>query len=170
MSITSLSERMLQFVSDEDLAGFSAMKSSLGSQDWKYARSRKTIVFNEMLRVILGFCCRSLNDQWKRYLACGICPFGENLAVNTCALAALMNRSKSCVNATLVELGFEPISATAKQLQELGDILHISSLLELRRWTIRRRSCDKGPEAKINPEEEMWQFPEDDWSLGEPWA
>jgi uncharacterized protein YbcC (UPF0753/DUF2309 family) len=137
-------------------------------------------VFKEMLRVILGFCYHDTADQWKRCLACGVCPFGTGIAVNTSVLAALVNRSKSCVNALLVEIGVEPIPITQSQVQALGCILHISDHAELRRWTIRGKLQEKDTEIKAihghaveqdgisEAPDILWKFPDEDWM--EPWV
>jgi hypothetical protein len=109
-------------------------KISGGSQQCQYARFREALVFRDILRPILSFCCHSAEGIRQRCLPCGLCPLENELAVNTSTPAALVSCSKSCSNAMLIEVDFVTSWMTQTQLQDLGRLLH---LVELRRWAFR---------------------------------
>ncbi|OHT11326.1 hypothetical protein TRFO_19314 [Tritrichomonas foetus] len=130
----------LEYLTDQDRLAYENLKQKVGSPDNRYNRNKRLETFIEILNEIRIFCVRNDGDDWKRYLACGICWLGPDLALNTCQLRNLLSKSKSTVNGVLAKLGYDPVPLNSKNSTLL--FMKIPFLKthfnEMRQWTLRR--------------------------------
>ena len=125
-----------EILSPDDKASYEQMQNYFFSSENRH-NSIKTL--NAIFKQIKEFCQRNDEDEWKRYLVCGICWFDNFLAVNTRQLRFLIFRSKSSINESLMRLGYSSISINEEQksmLIEKIPLLFINKG-EIRKWSIR---------------------------------
>jgi hypothetical protein len=153
----------------DDRTKYAAMAQQLRSEDLKYVRGQGSRAFHQILMTVLAFCHPGTPDDWRRYVACGICPLEHGLATNTRQLAALLGRSKSTINGGFGAIGFHSYPACGDDWQELGRKMHSSDSVAMRSWTIRRpRVAREGNSDPVVEEDSSQQlqaepFVEDDY-------
>lgn len=166
---------------------YEELQSTVGSSSNRYNRNKRIATFQEMLDHIRKYCERGDGDDWKRYLVCGVCWMGSDIAINTRQLRVLIAKSKSSINGALAKMGYTTQSTKG---QENFDLLYKIPFLkghqqELRQWTIRTKMYANTPEEKemspppsfvyIKEEKEKMKSPKEqeinfsyDWSSDEP--
>lgn len=141
----------IDILSSNDKLSYEIMKNKFSSQDYRYNRNRRLSTSKEIFEEIRKYCEQGNKeeDQWKRYLVCGICFYEEYLAINTSQFRYLISKSKSTINDVLSKMGYITISNKNKSSSKLFE--KIPFLLinqnEFKKWSIRRL---KNTEIKIN--------------------
>jgi hypothetical protein len=130
-----------ELLSAEDQSAYLELRAELSSPDNRYNRNKRIDTFIEMLEQIKKFCKRGDNDDWKRYLVCGICWINEDIAINTRQLRILLGKSKSTINGVFSKMNYEtlPVKNHETGLQDRIPFLR-GNFSESRQWTVRRRA------------------------------
>ena len=126
-------------LSYDDRKAYEDLRSVLAAPDHRYNRNKRIVTFTDMLEQIKKFCVRNDEDDWKRYLVCGICWIGNDIAINTRQLRILLGKSKSTINGALAKMGYEtlPFRNNDNGLMDKIPFLR-GNFNETRQWTVRR--------------------------------
>lgn len=129
-------------LNEADRKGYETLRAELSSSDRKFKRYKRVKSLQDALMEIQRFCRRGADDDWKRYLVCGVCWVGFDIAINTRQLRLLINKCKSSINGALAKMGYS--TAPIKGDLSRGLVMAIPFLkgnfAEQRMWTIRRRN------------------------------
>lgn len=118
---------------------FHALVSFLRNTGTRYQRFKKLAIFEDQLRAIREFVIKHNAYDYKRALLCGI-YFSENIVcVNNRKLSQLLGKSKSSVNMSFSELGYNrTLCHTQEQIKLLEVIPQLKDMVdESKQWTIR---------------------------------
>lgn len=140
-------------LSPSDQLQYQALQRRLSSTDNRYNRNKRIEVFKENLDEIKRFCLRNDEDDWKRFIACGICWIDDGICVNTRQIRILFGKSKSAINGALQLMGYDttpPKGNDAAPLIEAIPFLK-DNFAEQRQWSIRK--CSKQLETPVKNNE-----------------
>lgn len=141
----------IDLLSAEDQIEFTELQNRVGSPDNRYNRNKRLATLNESFDLIKRFCAKGDEDDWKRYLVCGICWVQNGIAINTRQLRVLIAKSKSTINGALAKMGYATVPTKGEDASQLLSIIpylkgHFS---ELRQWTIRKYICFMSPKPEL---------------------
>lgn len=146
-----------ELLSESDKIMYQQLKQEFTASSAKRVRNTRLETFDGILETIRGFTERGDENDWKRYLVCGVCWMENAIAINTRQLRLLVSKCKSSINGSLQKMGY----TTNMSHSESWKILfpHIPMLkdhfAELRQWTIRYKAhADKVEPVKQNPKSE----------------
>lgn len=127
---------------DQDKTTYMQLKHDFTAGNVKRVRNGRLETFDGILESIRHFAVRGDENDWKRYLVCGVCWMENAIAINTRQLRLLVSKCKSSINGSLQKMGY----STNMSHSESWKILfpHIPMLkdhfAELRQWTIRYKA------------------------------
>lgn len=129
----------MNLLSEEDKAAYMELQGVLAAPDHRYNRNKRIVTFQDMLAQIKSFCIKGDSNDWKRFLVCGICWLGDDIAINTRQLRILLGKSKSTINGAFSKMGYEtlPFKNNDNALHEIIPFLK-GNFSESRQWTVRR--------------------------------
>lgn len=139
-------------LSESDRKGYIDLRNELMSSDTKFKRYQRITSLRDALYAIHKYCTRNSNDDWKRYLVCGVCWMGWDIAINTRQLRILINKCKSSINGALAKMGYSTAPIKTEGSSSLLKAIPFlkGNFVELRMWTIRRRQISSPlPSNKI---------------------
>lgn len=144
----------IDILSIEDKIGYEKLQNQFSSPHYRFNRNKRVATLVNILQLIREYCeCREA-DRSKRYLVCGICWFGEYLAVNTKQLRILISKSKSTINDILSKMGYSIVPTKGEQASLLiKNIPFLFGKPELKKWSIRSKKNDK----KTVDEDDMYK-------------
>lgn len=126
---------------DADKTEYSKLQSDFQSGTIKKSRNGRVETFEEILEEIRRYCVKEENkdDEWKRYLVCGICWMEHAIAINTRQLKLLICKCKSSINGSLQKMGYTTNMAHSESWKILFPKIPLlkDHYSELRKWTIR---------------------------------
>jgi hypothetical protein len=126
---------------DEDQRSYLEMRELLHNSEKRYKRNKRIESLQDGLNSICNYCVRHAEDDWKRFLVCGVCPMGPDLAINIRQLRILLDKCKSSINGALSKMGYgtAPVKSdiTAALLTYIPFLK--GNFLEQRQWTVRRK-------------------------------
>ena len=128
-----------ELLSDDDKTKFTEMQQEFSSGVLKRVRNSRAETFDEILEIIKRFCVRNDDDDWKRYLVCGVCWMDSAIAINTRQLRILVCKCKSSINGSLQKMGYTTNMAHSESWKILFPKIPLlkDHFPELRKWTIR---------------------------------
>ncbi|OHT09611.1 hypothetical protein TRFO_21404 [Tritrichomonas foetus] len=140
--MTEVVPEFFNLLSQDDQRQYHELRQTVGSPDNRYNRNKRLETFNEILDAIRQFCQRGDGEDWRRYLVCGVCWLGCDIAINTRQLRILILKSKSTINGALAKMGYTTIPIKSHDPTELVENIPFlkSHPQELRQWTTRRNS------------------------------
>lgn len=126
---------------DDDKEKYNELRKVISNSDKRYKKNKRIESLQEALDLIQKFCIRNDLDNWKRFLVCGVCWMGQDIAINTRQLRLLIDKCKSSINGALSKMGYStaPIksSITAALLTYIPYLK--GNFVEQRQWTVRRK-------------------------------
>jgi hypothetical protein len=127
-------------LSDEEQVTFTLFHHQVSSAATVFQRNRRIALAGDQIRAVWMYCVRGDDNDWRRFLACGICwisPF--RIAVHVKQFALLIGKSKSSVNIVLTKLGYVTTPTQHSDADRLCDLIPYlrRQPLELRHWVIR---------------------------------
>ncbi|OHS99576.1 hypothetical protein TRFO_33947 [Tritrichomonas foetus] len=139
-------------LSDEDKKGYVILKNEINQINLKRSQKQQVESFQRTLNIIQRYAERKDDNDWKRFLVCGICWMDGAIAVNIRQLKILVSKCKSSINGSLQKLGFLPAQSHIDLKLVLYPLLPLikNDYNELRQWTVR---------YKGNIETNTLQFP-----------
>lgn len=129
-------------LSEQDKAQYNRLKLDFSAGSVKRVRNNRLETFDGILDIIRSFAERGNENDWRRFLVCGVCWLDNAIAINTRQLRLLVSKCKSSINGSLQKMGY----TTNMSHSESWKILfpHIPLLKdhfsELRQWTIRYKT------------------------------
>lgn len=128
-------------LSDHDKRGYKTLKSALESGSCKRNRGHRIEAFDNILEAIHRYAERRDENDWRRFLVCGVCWMDNMLAINTRQLRLLISKCKSSINGSFQKLGYSTNSSHTESWKFLFDKIPLlkDNFNELRQWTIRCR-------------------------------
>ena len=133
-------------LSEQDKAQYTQLKLDFSAGSTKRVRNSRLETFDGILDTIRTFAERGDDNDWRRFLVCGVCWLDNAIAINTRQLRLLVSKCKSSINGSLQKMGY----TTNMSHSESWKILfpHIPLLKdhfsELRQWTIRYKTGAQG--------------------------
>ena len=131
-------------LSEEDRTQYQKMKQDFSSGVMKRVRNSRAETFDEILEVIKKFCVKNDDNDWKRYLVCGVCWMDSAIAINTRQLRLLVCKCKSSINGSLQKMGYTTNMAHSESWKILFPKIPLlkDHFPELRKWTIRYKPSE----------------------------
>jgi hypothetical protein len=126
---------------EADRHAYMEMREMLRNSEKRYKRNKRLESLQDGLAAVSHFCVRHNSDDWKRFLVCGVCPMGQDIAINIRQLRLLMDKCKSSINGALSKMGYgtAPVkSAITASLVNYIPYLK-GNFVEQRQWTVRRK-------------------------------
>ena len=148
-----------ELLSEDDKSQYSALQKSFGSGALKKMRNGRAETFEEVLEEIKRFCIKEedVDNDWKRFLVCGICWMDQAIAINTRQLKLLVCKCKSSINGSLQKMGYTTNMAHSESWKILFPKIPLlkDHYSELRKWTIRYKpgvTPETAPRAEVTVE------------------
>ncbi|OHS98611.1 hypothetical protein TRFO_34982 [Tritrichomonas foetus] len=135
-------EYAFNLLSESDKNQYIKIKERCNTKEFRYNRNLRMKSFSDLLDELRVFCERHDEDDWKRFLACGVCWFdGKDLGVNNNQLMILTGKSKSTINDNLSKFGYTTVPINMQNKHLICDKIpffnkHVN---EMRKWTYRRK-------------------------------
>lgn len=136
---TELFPQYWNILSDSDKNGYISLRNEINVLNTKRIFRDRTGTFTKILQLIQKYAERKDEDDWKRFLVCGICWVDNGIAVNIRQLKILISKCKSSINGSLQKLGYLPSQLHVNTKLILFPLIPFLSknYNELRQWTIR---------------------------------
>ena len=148
-----------ELLSEDDKLQYTTLQKSFGSGALKKMRNGRAETFEEVLEEIKHFCIKEEDgdNDWKRFLVCGICWMDQAIAINTRQLKLLVCKCKSSINGSLQKMGYTTNMAHSESWKILFPKIPLlkDHYSELRKWTIRYKpGCtpESAPRAELSQE------------------
>jgi hypothetical protein len=125
---------------DDDKAAYTRLKHEFSAGAMRRAsRSNGGDRFDGMLAAIRAFAARDDENDWRRFLVCGLCWLEGAIAINTRQLRLLVPKCKSSINGSLQKLGYATNVSHSDSWKALFPRIPMlkDQFSELRQWTIR---------------------------------
>ena len=131
-------------LSEEDRKQYQKMQQDFSSGVLKRVRNSRAETFDEILEIIKKFCVKNDDEDWKRYLVCGVCWMDSAIAINTRQLRLLVCKCKSSINGSLQKMGYTTNMAHSESWKILFPKIPLlkDHFPELRKWTIRYKPSE----------------------------
>lgn len=154
-TIQPINEKEIPFysiISPSDQFQYQELRRRLSSNENRYIRNKKIESFQESIEDIKKFCIRSDEDDWKRFLICGICWIDDGICINTRRLQYLLGKSKSSINGSLQKMDYITIPAKGTDADPLLKVIPFlkNKFEEQRQWTIRKIPSKSQVESQNN--------------------
>lgn len=129
-------------LSKDDQQAYIFMHTEFQRDLAKSKKGERLDIFIDRVRRIHSFVERGDGDEWKRSLVCGVFFMRNALAVNIQQLRLLMNKCKSSINGSLLQLGYSVQPQMPPVTADLAASIPPShrDIYELKKWTIRVRT------------------------------
>ena len=140
---TIISKKMNEnFLSLSDLSDLQKLKNTIANSKLKHNRNKSLTTFSTLLELIRQFCCRSDGEDWKRFLACGVCFINDDLiAVSSSQIKNVLGYTKSNINRLLNESGFKAVEKTYQHQEMLFEKIPYlkNQAFQAKQWSIRQK-------------------------------
>jgi hypothetical protein len=132
-----------EFLSDSDKASYLQLKRDFTETSMRHGRNTRLETFDGILEAIRHFAERNDDQDWRRFLVCGVCWMDNAIAINTRQLRILVSKCKSSINGSLQKMGYTTNMSHSESWKILFPRIPLlkDHFSELRQWTIRY----KGP-------------------------
>lgn len=126
-------------LSEKDKTDYRGLQHVFNAATYRRNRGHRVEAFDEILETIRNFAERGDEDDWKRFLVCGVCWMDYDLAVNTRQMRLLVTKCKSSINGSLQKMGYSTNTYHSKSWKVLFDRIPVlkDKFGEIRQWTIR---------------------------------
>ena len=128
-------------LSPSDQKEYKVLQRDLYSTACRNLRNQRLDSFIDVLEIVKKYTAKNDQNDWKRYLVCGICWLSDCIAINTVQFSILIGKCKSSINGSFQRLGYKPYPCSISQNAELLEkIPHFENHLnEIRQWTLRKQ-------------------------------
>ena len=139
-------------LSEADQVQYNALRIAFTPGSILSPRNASPETFEDMLSMIRNFAERGDDNDWRRFLVCGICWLDDAVAVNTRQLRLLVSKCKSSINGSLQKMGFTTNTSHTESWKNLFPKIPLlkDNFHELRQWTIRYRMSPEQKEKQKN--------------------
>lgn len=144
-------------MNDDDLPSaererFENLTTFLRNPGSRYQRFKKLEILQDQLNAIRDFVIKHNAYDYKRALLCGVYFLEDCICVNNRKLSQLLGKSKSSINTSLSELGYNRnLSSNEEQMKLFEALPQLKHMLdESKQWTIRAKEPTKAPNPEIS--------------------
>jgi len=132
-------------LSEKDKVDYKMLKATLDACSSKRNRGHRTEAFDKIMESIRMYAEKGDEDDWRRFLVCGVCWMDNMIAINTRQLRLLISKCKSSINGSFQKLGYTTNQSHTESWKFLFDRIPLlkDNFSELRQWTIRCKNMDK---------------------------
>lgn len=100
--------------------------------------NRQPASIEQMITEIHTFSHRRDNNDWRRFLVCGICWMDHAIAVNIAQLRHLIKRCRSSINNSLIKMGYVTTLARSNIGRYISQLIPLlEDTAHLRQWQMR---------------------------------
>jgi hypothetical protein len=134
-------------LSEADQRSYEQLQRNLSAPTCKNRRNKSIETFISLIELIKTFVVGTDEDHWKRALVCGICWFGNSMAINTRQFMILTNKCKSSINGLFKALGYGLVPSGSDAAAPLLTFFPFmrGRYNELRQWTVRQKISPQAP-------------------------
>lgn len=131
-------------LSESDKAGYNNLRRSFNAGSIRRNRGHRIETFDGILEAIRKYAERKAQDDWKRFLVCGVCWMDQAIAINTRQLRLLISKCKSSINGSLLKLGYSTNTSHSESWKILFSRIPLlkDNFTEIRQWTIRYKDVN----------------------------
>lgn len=131
--------KYFELLNSEDRRKFLVLRETLSSQACRNCRNKRVETFGEILTVVHMFCSRNDEDDWKRFLACGVCWYQQYFCINIRQFHLLIDKCKSSINGSLHRLHFVMVPNRVQCMRIITDAIPYlrEHPGEAREWSVR---------------------------------
>lgn len=128
-------------LTEVDKNGYHNLKMAFNAGSIKRNRGHRIETFDGILDAIRRYAEQGNENDWKRFLVCGVCWMDQAIAINTRQLRLLISKCKSSINGSLQKLGFSTNTSHSESWKILFSRIPLlkDNFTEIRQWTIRYR-------------------------------
>lgn len=140
-------------LSEADKAKYRALRLAFTPGGLMQSRIYTSETLEEILGAIRVFAERGDENDWRRFLVCGICWLDNAIAINTRQLRLLLSKCKSSINGSLQKMGYTTNTSNLESRKILFPKIPLlkDNFNELRQWTIRYKTEDLEKRAPQKP-------------------
>ena len=126
-------------LSDYDKSCYNKLRLAFNSNSMKRSRGHRLEKFDNILDAIRRYSEHHDENDWRRFLVCGVCWMDNAIAINTRQLRVMISRCKSSINGSLQKLGYITNPSHSKNWNMLFAQIPMlkDNFAEIRQWTIR---------------------------------
>jgi hypothetical protein len=126
---------------EEDRAQYNRLRDEFRTATFRNTRFARLEQFDSILGMIRQFAKRGDENDWRRFLVCGVCWLDDWIAINTRQLRLLVTKCKSSINGSLHKMGYTThVSQTESWKYLFPRIPALQGhFKELRQWSVRSR-------------------------------
>ena len=131
--------KYFELLNAEDRKKLLVLRDTLSSQACRNCRNKRVETFGEILTVVHRFCVRNDENDWKRFLACGVCWYQQFFCINIRQFHLLIDKFKSSINGSLHRLHFVIVPNRVQCARIIADAIPYlrDHPLEAREWSVR---------------------------------
>lgn len=139
--LTQIKPVYYDMLTKQDQSAYDKLRAIVSSNENKYIKNQRCQTIQAAFNMIREYCVRDDEDDWKRYLTCGICWIDNDIAINIRHLRLLLNKCKSSINGALVKMGYGAEMSKGDGCNALISKIPFlkGNFMEQRQWTIRRK-------------------------------
>lgn len=140
-----------ELLSDTDKVIYLRLKADFAAGGTRPIRNNRLATFEEIVENIHQFAERGDENDWRRFLVCGVCWMDNAIAINTRQLRLLISKCKSSINGSLQKMGYTTHMSHSESWKILFSRIPLlkDHFMELRQWTIRYKSPATPPPPHI---------------------
>jgi hypothetical protein len=143
MTATSGTElpRYWELLPDEDKEQYQKLKEYFVAGNFRHTRNARLEQFDSILDKIRQYAERGDDNDWRRFLVCGVCWLDNAIAINTRQLLLLVAKCKSSINGSLQKMGYTTHVSHSESWKVLFPRIPAlqGHFPELRQWSVRSR-------------------------------
>jgi len=132
-------------LSEQDKNGYNSLRLSFNPVKVGKNKNKNNDSLESMLLAIRMYAERFDENDWRRYLVCGVCWLENAIAINTRQLRILISKCKSSINGSLQRIGYFTKTSHAESWKVLFPKIPLlkDNFHELRQWTIRYKLSEE---------------------------
>lgn len=126
-------------LSEEDKTDYQSLKVAFNADSFRRNRGHRLETFDGILDSIRRYAEKGDDDDWKRFLVCGVCWMDRAIAINTRQMRILIAKCKSSINGSLQKMGYSTNTSHSESWKILFSRIPLlkDNFTEIRQWTIR---------------------------------
>lgn len=126
-------------LSETDKLDYQSLKVTFNADSFRRNRGHRIETFDGILDTIRRYAEKGDDDDWKRFLVCGVCWMDRAIAINTRQMRILIAKCKSSINGSLQKMGYSTNTSHSESWKILFSRIPLlkDNFTEIRQWTIR---------------------------------
>jgi hypothetical protein len=133
--------RYWELLDDDDREKYHKLREEFLAGNFRHTRNARLEQFDAILEKIRRYAERNDDNDWRRFLVCGVCWLDNAIAINTRQLRLLVAKCKSSINGSLQKMGYTTHVSHSESWKVLFPRIPAlqGHFPELRQWSVRSR-------------------------------